>query len=200
MIDILLKKRESLWMTLESDLTDGWMDGCTYESVECGRKSSSPRRYRTPRGKSVSETTCHGKCMKEIQSVMQKTIHATLGIAILISSCEQIPAIDIIQIVCMSIYTRRLEMLVELSNLPPLPELVHYAGRPGDWVTVSHGDVAPYQSHDLIFIPVCVEDVTGYYCVQMHKVFSGGRMLSPTGTSGCVQSQWPLRVMSFCCM
>lgn len=75
-------------------------------------------------------------------------------------------------------------------GLPPLPTLKEkelYAWSPRDdiderYVIIPAGDVEPVKAgNGLIFVPVCAGAETGYYGIQLHKVFSAGHIFSPTG-------------------
>ena len=70
------------------------------------------------------------------------------------------------------------KMIPELDALPPLPQLKKI--EEGQYNVVPSGDVPPIRLNSFVFVPVAVEDVSGYYCVQMHKVFSGDKVFSPT--------------------
>eukprot|EP00890_Picochlorum_soloecismus_P004497 jgi/Picsp_1/5048/NSC_02411-R1_histone methyltransferase len=50
------------------------------------------------------------------------------------------------------------------------------------FVIIPGGDVEPLTAgNGLIFVPVCAGAETGYYGIQLHKVFSSGHIFSPTG-------------------
>jgi hypothetical protein len=75
-------------------------------------------------------------------------------------------------------------------GLPPLPKLKEKEIRnwsPNDdiderYVIIPGGDVEPLKAgNGLIFVPVCCAAETGYYGIQLHKVFSSGHIFSPTG-------------------
>ena len=75
-------------------------------------------------------------------------------------------------------------------GLPPLPKLKEkevHTWSPNDdiderYVIIPGGDVEPLKAgNGLIFVPVCCAAETGYYGIQLHKVFSSGHIFSPTG-------------------
>jgi len=71
-------------------------------------------------------------------------------------------------------------MIPELHALPPLPQLKKNEGSLSQHSVVPSGDVPPIRLNSFVFVPVAIEDISGYYCVQMHKVFCRNEVFSPT--------------------